>query len=134
MQTKAMPSAAPVLEASASSLQPNAAPVLAASAASVQPQPIDIAAIAAALAKAKQHADQWLDQRSDFFSRIGEMPVTRRLALRVNLVAACFVIGALAVAVAPLASATAAATAAWLTYRLNHNADANKMVKKGGRS
>ena len=117
MQTKAMQlQSAPALEASASSLQP---------------QPIDIVAT---LTEAKQRADRWLDQRSDFFSRIGEMPVTRRLALRVNLVAACFVIGALAVAVAPLASATAAATAAWLTYRLNHNADANKMVKKGGRS
>ena len=116
MQTKAMQSAAPVLEAPASSLQP---------------QPIDIVAT---LTEAKQRADRWLDQRSEWYSRIGEFPVTRRLALRINLVTACVVLTALAIEAAPFAAITSLATAMWLTYRFNHNADANKMVKKGGRS
>ena len=112
MQTKAMQSAAPVLEAPASSLQP---------------QPIDIVAT---LTEAKQRADRWLDQRSKWYSRIGEFPVTRRLALRINLVTACVVLTGLAIEAAPFAAITSLATAMWLTYRFNHT----NTIKKGTKS
>lgn len=100
----------------------------------VQPafaQPVDVIAT---LTDAKQRVDQWLDQKSEFYSRIGEMTVTRRLVLRVNAVTLCIVIAAIAIEAAPAAAFASLATASWLTYRFNHNADANKMVKKGGRS
>lgn len=112
MQTKAIQSSVPVLEAPASSLQP---------------QPIDIVAT---LTEAKQRADRWLDQRSELYSRIGEMPVTRRLVLRVNLVTMCVVIAALAIEAAPAAAFASLTTAAWLTYRFNHT----NTTKKGTKS
>lgn len=86
--------------------------------------------VAATLRQAKERADKWLDSRSEFYSRIGEMPVTRRVAMRVNLVTLCIVITALAIEAAPLVSIASIATASWLTYRFNHiNA-----TKKGGKA
>lgn len=110
MQTKAMQSAAPVLAPSGAS-----------------EQPIDIVAT---LTEAKQRVDQWLDQKSEFYSRIGEMTVTRRLVLRVNAVTLCIVIAALAIEAAPAAAFASLTTAAWLTYRFNHT----NTTKKGTRS
>lgn len=85
--------------------------------------------VAATLRQAKERADKWLDSRSEFYSRIGEMPVTRRVAMRVNLVTLCFVVTALAIEAAPFAAITSLATAMWLTYRFNHS----NAIKKGGR-
>lgn len=126
MQTKAIQSAAPM---AAQMAAPMAAPVLEASAPSLQapPQPVDVIAT---LTAAKQRIDQWLDQKSEFYSRIGEMTVTRRLALRVNVVTLCIAITALAIEAAPAAAFASLATASWLTYRFNHSNN----VKKGGRS
>lgn len=126
MQTKAIQSAAPVAAQMAAQM---AAPVLEASAPSLQapPQPVDVIAT---LTDAKQRIDQWLDQKSEFYSRIGEMTVTRRLVLRVNAVTLCIVIAALAIEAAPAAAFASLATASWLTYRFNHSNN----IKKGGRS
>ncbi|MGM9733898.1 MAG: Tat pathway signal protein [Prevotella sp.] len=93
-----------------------------------QPMVARPADVAATLRQMKERADKWLDSRSEFFSRIGEMPVTWRLAIRVNVVTACIVVTALAIEAAPLAAITSLATAMWLTYRFNHT------NKKGGRS
>ena len=67
----------------------------------------------------------WLSQPSEFYIRICEYPVTRLLAIRVNLVALCLIIGAAAVEQQLLASVIAVLCAAWLVYRINQ-------PKKGG--
>ena len=125
MQTKAIQSAAPM---AAQMAAPMAAPVLEASASSLQapPQPVDVIAT---LTAAKQRIDRWLDQKSEFYSRIGEMTVTRRLALRVNVVTLCIAITALAIEAAPAAAFASLAIASWLTYRYNRNVESNKKVK-----
>ncbi len=56
--------------------------------------------------------NRWLDARSAFYSRIAEFEVTRRVAIRVNLVTMAVLVVA------------AAVSAAWLMYRA--------MMKKGG--
>uniref|UniRef100_A0AB33JKX1 Tat pathway signal protein n=1 Tax=Prevotella sp. GTC17262 TaxID=3236797 RepID=A0AB33JKX1_9BACT len=67
----------------------------------------------------------WLDTKSEFYSRIAEFPVTRRLALHVNLVSLCLMIGAIAIEQHPIVATLSAAYAAWLVYRIN------KTDKKG---
>ena len=68
----------------------------------------------------------WLDQKSKFYSRIAEFPVTRRLVLRVNAVSLCLMLTAIAVEQRPLVAITSALCAGWLVYRIN------KTDKKGG--
>jgi hypothetical protein len=68
----------------------------------------------------------WLDQKSEFYSRIAEFPVTRRLVLRVNAVSLCLILAAIAVEQQPLTAITSALCAGWLVYRIN------KTDKKGG--
>lgn len=99
-----------------------------------QPMVARPADVAATLRQMKERADKWLDSRSEFFTRIGEMPVTWRVALRVNVVTACFVATTIAVVFAPVETAITLVATYWLTSRYSQNADANKMVKKGGRS
>ncbi len=61
----------------------------------------------------------WLDAKSEFYSRIAEFAVTRRTALRVNLVTLAVLMAAIAVEQAPLWSVVSTAVASWLTYRIN---------------
>ena len=68
----------------------------------------------------------WLDGKSEFYSRIAEFPVTRRLVLRVNTVSLCLILAAIAVEQRPLVAITSALCAGWLVYRIN------KTDKKGG--
>lgn len=70
--------------------------------------------------------NRWLDQKSEFYSRIAEFPVTRRLVLRVNAVTLCLMLAAIAVEQRPLVAITSALCAGWLVYRIN------KTDKKGG--
>lgn len=70
--------------------------------------------------------NRWLDQKSEFYSRIAEFPVTRRLVLRVNAVSLCLILAAIAVEQQPLTAITSALCAGWLVYRIN------KTDKKGG--
>lgn len=70
--------------------------------------------------------NHWLDQRSEFYSRIAEFPVTRRLVLRVNAVSLCLILAAIAVEQRPLVAITSALCAGWMVYRIN------KTDKKGG--
>lgn len=69
----------------------------------------------------------WLDSKSEFYSRIAEFPVTRRLVLRVNAVSLCLILAAIAVEQQPLTAITSALCAGWLVYRIN------KTDKKGGK-
>lgn len=70
--------------------------------------------------------NRWLDQKSEFYSRIAEFPVTRRLVLRVNAVTLCLMLTAIAVEQRPLVAITSALCAGWMVYRIN------KTDKKGG--
>ena len=68
--------------------------------------------------------NEWLDTRSAFYSRIAEFEVTRRVAIRVNLVTMAVLVVVAAVETAPMAALAAAVSAAWLMYR--------SLMKKGG--
>ena len=68
--------------------------------------------------------NQWLDTKSEFYSRIAEFKVTRRVAIRVNMVTLAMIVVVIAVETAPVAALAAALSAAWLMYRI--------FVKKGG--
>ena len=70
--------------------------------------------------------NRWLDARSAFYSRIAEFDVTRRVAIRVNLVTMAVLVVIVAVETAPMAALAAAVSAAWLMYR--------SLTKKGGES
>lgn len=71
--------------------------------------------------------NKWLDGKSEFYSRIAEFPVTRRLVLRVNAVSLYLTGAAIAIEQQPLFSTIAIGCAGWLVYRIN------KTDKKGGK-
>ena len=68
----------------------------------------------------------WLDTTSEFYSRICEFTVTRRLVLRINVVTLCLCITAACVEQQPVASLVSTLCAAYVVYRVN------KTDKKGG--
>ena len=67
----------------------------------------------------------WLDAKSEFYSRICEYSVTRRLVIRVNLVTLCVGLAALAIEQQPITSVVSTICAGYLVYRIN------KSEKKG---
>lgn len=74
-----------------------------------------------------QSINLWLDTKSEFYSRICEFTVTRRLVLRINVVTLCLCITAACVEQQPVASLVSALCAAYVVYRVN------KTDKKGGK-
>lgn len=68
----------------------------------------------------------WLDSRSAFYSRVASMEVTRRTAIRVNLVTLAMIVAAVAVETQPVAALMAALATAWMMYRIQ--------VGKGGKA
>lgn len=62
-------------------------------------------------------ANQWLDTKSEFYSRIASFTVTRRVAIRVNLVTAAMIVTIIAIETQPVAALTAALSVAWIMYR-----------------
>ena len=68
--------------------------------------------------------NHWLDQKSEFYSRIAEFPVTRRLVLRVNAVSLCLMLSAIAAEQSPVVALCSTLSAGYLVYRFQ---------KKGGR-
>lgn len=66
----------------------------------------------------------WLDAKSAIYSRIAEFEVTRRVAIRVNLVTVAMIVAAVAIETAPVAALATALSTAWVMYRA--------MMKKGG--
>lgn len=91
---------------------------------SAKQQPIDVRATIQRKIKFLNHL---LDAKSEFYSRICDFAVTRRLVIRINLVSLCLIVAAVAVEQQPLFSTIAIACAAWLVYRLN------KSEKEGGK-
>ena len=87
-------------------------------------QPIDVRAT---IQRKIKSLNLWLDAKSEFYSRICEYSVTRRLVIRVNLVTLCLILAAIAVEQQPLTAITSALCAGWLVYRIN------KTDKKGGK-
>ena len=71
-------------------------------------------------------ANQWLDTKSEFYSRIASFTVTRRVAIRVNLVTAAMIVTAIAVETQPVAALAAALSVVWIMYRA-------QIGKKGGK-
>lgn len=89
-----------------------------------QQQPIDVRATIQRKIKSLNH---WLDAKSEFYSRICEFSVTRRLVIRVNLVSLCVGLAAIAIEQQPITSVVSTICAGYLVYRIN------KQEKKGGK-
>lgn len=70
--------------------------------------------------------NRWLDSDSEFYSRIASFTVTRRVAIRINLVTAAMIVTAIAVETQPVAALAAALSVAWIMYRA-------QIGKKGGK-
>ena len=73
-----------------------------------------------------------MNEKSEFYSRIAEFPVTRLLAIRINLLSLCMILAAVAVEQQPAITAVAAITAAGLVYRINQT-DKKQQERKGGK-
>ena len=74
----------------------------------------------------------WLNTETKFFTSLCEFPVTRLLAIQINLVALCMILAAAAVEQQPAITAVAAITAAGLVYRINQT-DKKQQERKGGK-
>ncbi len=92
-------------------------------------QPIDVRAT---IQRKFKSLNLWLDTKSEFYSRIAEFPATRRLVIRINLVALCMILAAAAVEQQPAITAVAAVTAAGIVYRINQT-DKKQQERKGGK-
>lgn len=71
----------------------------------------------------------WLNSKSRFYTHICEFPITRLLAIRINLVALCLTVAAVAIEQQPVITMLAALYAARLVYRINKT----DKKQKGGR-
>ena len=89
-------------------------------------QPLDVRAT---IQRRIKSLNLWLDSKSNFYTLTCGFPVTRLLAIRVNLVFLCMAVAAAAVEQQPLASVAAALCAAWLVCRVNKT----DKEQKGGR-
>lgn len=75
---------------------------------------------------------EWMNEKSQFYTQICEFPVTRLLAIQINLVALCMILAAAAVEQQPAITAVAAITAAGIVYRINQT-DKKQQERKGGK-
>ena len=92
---------------------------------SAKQQPIDVRAT---IQRKIKSLNLWLDSKSEFYSRICEFSVTRRLVIRVNLVSLCVIVAAVAIEQQPITSVVSTLCAGYLVYRMN------KSEKKGGKN
>lgn len=90
---------------------------------SAKQQPIDVRAT---IQRKIKSLNLWLDAKSEFYSRICEFSVTRRLVIRVNLVSLCVGLAAIAIEQQPITSVVSTLCAGWIVYRIN------KTDKRGG--
>ena len=75
--------------------------------------------VRATIANAVKSVTNYLNQRSEFYSRLCDFSVTRRTVLYMHLGTICLGVSAFAVVSHPFVSVTAVACAGWLVYRLN---------------
>ena len=90
---------------------------------SAKQQPL---AVRATIQRKIKSLNLWLDAKSEFYSRICEFSVTRRLVIRVNLVTLCVGLAAIAIEQQPITSVVSTICAGYLVYRIN------KSEKEGG--
>ena len=94
---------------------------------SAKQQPIDVRAT---IQRKIKSLNLWLDSKSEFYSRICEFSVTRRLVIRVNLVSLCVIVAAVAIEQQPITSAVSTLCAGYLVYRMNKS----EKKQKGGKA
>ena len=92
-----------------------------------QQQPIDVRAT---IQRKIKSINLWLDAKSEFYSRICEFSVTRRLVIRVNLVTLCVGLAAIAIEQQPITSVVSTLCAGYLVYRMNKS----EKKQKGGKA
>ena len=90
-------------------------------------QPIDVRAT---IQRKIKSLNLWLDSKSEFYSRICEFSVTRRLVIRVNLVSLCVIVAAVAIEQQPITSVVSTLCAGYLVYRMNKS----EKKQKGGKA
>ena len=94
---------------------------------SAKQQPIDVRAT---IQRKIKSLNLWLDSKSEFYSRICEFSVTRRLVIRVNLVSLCVIVAAVAIEQQPITSVISTLCAGYLVYRMNKS----EKKQKGGKA
>lgn len=94
---------------------------------SAKQQPIDVRAT---IQQKIKSLNLWLDAKSEFYSRICEFSVTRRLVIRVNLVSLCVIVAAVAIEQQPITSVISTLCAGYLVYRMNKS----EKKQKGGKA
>ena len=92
-----------------------------------QQQPINVRAT---IQRKIKSLNLWLDSKSEFYSRICEFSVTRRLVIRVNLVSLCVIVAAVAIEQQPITSVISTLCAGYLVYRMNKS----EKKQKGGKA
>lgn len=76
---------------------------------------------------------EWMNVKSNFYTHICEFPVTRLLAIRINLLFLCLILAALAVKQQPAIAAISALCAACLAYRINKAEKNQRSLTEQGR-
>lgn len=80
-------------------------------------QPVDVMA---PVRKRVQVINQWLDSRSEFYSRLLGQSISWRKALRIGVVLPCLMVAVIVCGIqAPMVTMTSLASAGWIVYRLN---------------
>ena len=69
----------------------------------------------------RKRVTNWLDTKSEFYSRICEFDCTRRTVIRINLITVCMIAAIGAVEEHPLVALMAAAAAGYIVRRLNNS-------------
>ena len=78
------------------------------------------------IANAVKSVTNYLNQHSEFYSRLCDFSVTRRMVLYMHLGTICLGVSVFAVVSHPLVAVPAAACAGWLVYRLNNKEKGEK--------
>ena len=97
---------------------------------SAKQQPIDVRAT---IQQKIKSINLWLDAKSEFYSRICEFSVTRRLVIRVNLVSLCVIVAAVAIEQQPITSVVSTLCAGYLVYRMNKAEKNQRSLTEQGR-
>ena len=95
-----------------------------------QQQPIDVRAT---IQRKIKSLNLWLDAKSEFYSRICEFPVTRLLAIRINLLSLCVFVAAVAIEQQPVFSLISTLCAGYLVYRINKSEKNQQSLTDQGR-
>ena len=76
---------------------------------------------------------EWMNGKSNFYSQIAEFPVTRLLAIRINLLSLCVFVAAVAIEQQPVFSLISTLCAGYLVYRINKSDKNQRSLTEQGR-